>query len=42
MDLVGQLQPHTPIRFVRTDMNGALAARRKRAETMAAIREALG
>jgi len=41
MDLIGQLQPNTPTRFVKTDMNGALAARRDRAATLDAIRAAL-
>ncbi|MGV1800265.1 biotin-dependent carboxyltransferase family protein [Agrobacterium vitis] len=30
MDLIGQLQPHTPTRFVKVDMEQALAARRER------------
>lgn len=30
MDLIGQLQPHTPARFVEVDMPAALAARRDR------------
>ncbi|MCA1242090.1 biotin-dependent carboxyltransferase family protein [Stappia stellulata] len=41
MDLIGQLQPHTPTRFVKVDMETALAARRDRARTMDAIRNAL-
>ncbi|WP_299810722.1 biotin-dependent carboxyltransferase family protein [uncultured Roseibium sp.] len=41
MDLIGQLQPHTPTRFVKVDMNAALAARRDRAQTLEAIRTAL-
>ena len=41
MDLIGQLQPHTPTRFVRTDMHGALAARKDRSRTLDAIREML-
>lgn len=41
MDLIGQLQPHTPVRFVRVDMEAALAARKDRAATMAEIRTAL-
>ncbi|MDA4846192.1 biotin-dependent carboxyltransferase family protein [Hoeflea poritis] len=41
MDLIGQLQPNTPARFVRTDMHGALAARQDRARMLASIREAL-
>ena len=41
MDLIGQLQPNTPTRFVEVDMEGALAARAERAATLAAIRDAL-
>jgi len=41
MDLIGQLQPHTPTRFVKVDMDTALAARHDRAKTMNAIRETL-
>jgi urea carboxylase len=41
MDLIGQLQPHTPTRFVKVDMETALAARHDRAATMNAIREAI-
>ncbi len=41
MDLIGQLQPNTPTRFVRADMNGALAARRDRAAMLDSIRRAL-
>jgi len=41
MDLIGQLQPNTQTRFVKTDMNGALAARRDRAANLDAIRSAL-
>ena len=41
MDLIGQLQPHTPTRFVRVDMETALAARRDRAASLDRIREAL-
>ncbi|MFN4125144.1 biotin-dependent carboxyltransferase family protein [Pannonibacter indicus] len=38
MDLIGQLQPNTPTRFVRVDMEGALKARRERAELIGRIR----
>jgi biotin-dependent carboxylase-like uncharacterized protein len=38
MDLIGQLQPHTPVRFVETDMAGALAARHERAALIERIR----
>jgi len=41
MDLIGQLQPHMPTRFVQVDMETALAARHDRAATMNAIRDAL-
>ena len=41
MDLVGQLQPNTTMRFVRTDMESALAARTERSAILAALREAL-
>ena len=30
MDLIGQLQPHTPAKFVEVDLEGALKARRDR------------
>ncbi len=42
MDLIGQLQPHTPVRFEKVDMPQALAARRDRKEMLAKIREELG
>lgn len=42
MDLIGQLQPHTPTRFVKVDMDQALAARAERAKMLAALRESLG
>ena len=38
MDLIGQLQPNTPTRFVLVDMEGALKARRERAELIGRIR----
>ncbi|WP_413203386.1 biotin-dependent carboxyltransferase family protein [Rhodospirillum sp. A1_3_36] len=41
MDLIGQLQPHTPTRFVRVTMEEALTARRGRAALLSAIRETL-
>lgn len=41
MDLIGQLQPHMPVRFVETDMTAALAARAERQGILARIREAL-
>jgi biotin-dependent carboxylase-like uncharacterized protein len=42
MDLIGQLQPNTPTRFVKVDMGQALAARRDRQALMQRVREALG
>ena len=41
MDLIGQLQPHVPVRFVEVDMDQALAARRERAAHLDQIRDAL-
>lgn len=41
MDLIGQLQPNTPTRFIKVDMDTALAARKERSETLSAIRHAL-
>ncbi|MGE4615813.1 MAG: biotin-dependent carboxyltransferase family protein [Gammaproteobacteria bacterium] len=41
MDLIGQMQPNLPTRFVQVDMNAALAARAQRGTLMAQIREAL-
>lgn len=41
MDLIGQLQPHTPTRFVEVDMETALAARRDRQDLLNRVREAL-
>jgi biotin-dependent carboxylase-like uncharacterized protein len=38
MDLIGQLQPHMPVRFVETDMAGALAARHERAAVVEKMR----
>lgn len=38
MDLIGQMQPNTPTRFVRVDMEDALNARRERAELISRIR----
>ena len=39
MDYIGQLQPHMETTFVRTDIDGALAARRERSEVMNSIRK---
>lgn len=41
MDLIGQLQPHTQTRFVKVNMDTALAARRDRSAMLEGIREAL-
>ncbi len=41
MDLIGQLQPHTPTRFVKVDMDQALQARTDRAKLLDAIRASL-
>ena len=41
MDLIGQLQPHTPARFVEVTMDQALAARHDRDKQLQAVREML-
>jgi len=41
MDLIGQMQPHTPTRFVEIDMSAALAARAERAARLQHVRHAL-
>ncbi|WP_275784515.1 biotin-dependent carboxyltransferase family protein [Pararhizobium gei] len=41
MDLIGQLQPHTPTRFIKVTMEEALEARTERAKLIAAIRQSL-
>lgn len=41
MDFIGQLQPHTPVKFVKVDMESALAARAERHAALAKVREAL-
>lgn len=41
MDLIGQMQPHTPTRFVKVDMDTALQARHDRQAMLAQVREAL-
>lgn len=41
MDLIGQMQPNTPTRFVPVDMPQALAARREAAERLAALHRAI-
>ena len=40
MDLIGQLQPHTPTKFVKVDMAAALQARGDRTRQLEAIRQA--
>lgn len=42
MDLIGQLQPHTPVKFVEVNMKGALQARKDRTSLLKQIRAALG
>jgi biotin-dependent carboxylase-like uncharacterized protein len=41
MDLIGQLQPHTPTKFVQVDMEAALKARHDRQAQLDKIRAAL-
>lgn len=41
MDLIGQLQPHMPVRFVEVDMDAALTARRERAQALEMVTEHL-
>ena len=41
MDLIGQLQPHTPTRFVKVDLKTSLAARHDRAGVLDKVRAAL-
>jgi biotin-dependent carboxylase-like uncharacterized protein len=41
MDLIGQLQPHTPTRFVAVDMNTALSARADRQALLDKLRTSL-
>ena len=41
MDLIGQLQPNTPVKFVKVEMDEALAARTARAELLAKVRSSL-
>ena len=42
MDLIGQLQPHTPAKFVKVDMPAALTARHDRTAMLAKLRAAVG
>jgi biotin-dependent carboxylase-like uncharacterized protein len=41
MDLIGQLQPNTPVKFVKVGMDEALAARKSRAGLLGKLRTAL-
>ncbi|MCP3370620.1 biotin-dependent carboxyltransferase family protein [Bradyrhizobium cajani] len=41
MDLIGQLQPNTPVKFVKVGMDQAIAARKDRAELLGRLRTAL-
>lgn len=41
MDLIGQLQPHTPVKFEKVDMARALAARGDRQRMLTSMREEL-
>ncbi|WP_315705914.1 MULTISPECIES: biotin-dependent carboxyltransferase family protein [unclassified Bradyrhizobium] len=41
MDLIGQLQPNTPVKFVKVDMETALSARKDKAELLAGLRSSL-
>ena len=41
MDLIGQLQPHTPTRFIKVDMEQALSARAERASLIDSIRASI-
>ena len=42
MDLIGQLPPHTPAKFVTVDMAGALQARHDRQALLGKVRAAVG
>ena len=42
MDLIGQLQPHTPTQFISVDMEAALAARQERSALLSRVRDMLG
>ncbi|MEQ6249868.1 biotin-dependent carboxyltransferase family protein [Sulfitobacter sp. HNIBRBA3233] len=41
MDLIGQLQPNTPVKFIKVDMDQALAARKERQSVLDSIRKEL-
>ena len=42
MNLIGQLQPHMPVRLVCVDMDAALAARHDRQALLEKVRAVLG
>lgn len=42
MDLIGQLQPNTPSKFIKVDMDEALAARKDRHDLLDQVRASLG
>lgn len=42
MDLIGQLQPHTPVKFKKVEMAEAIAARKARKKMLSDIRAHLG
>ncbi len=42
MDLIGQLQPHMPVKFVEVSMEQALKARSDRSKVLQGMRESLG
>lgn len=42
MDYIGQLQPHTPVKFEKVDMAGANSARNERKKMLDIIRKELG
>ncbi len=41
LDLIGQLQPHMPVKFVKVDMEAAIKARHERAALLDRVRAAL-
>ena len=42
MDLIGQMQPHMAVKFVKVDMDEALAIRHERTKVLEQVRAALG
>ena len=42
MDLIGQMQPHQPMKFAKVDVDGALAARHERSAMLQKVRDGLG